>query len=165
MANSKSVANQYQQLTEHERARLMINADLNDDDQEFQRLKASAPIKTFTIRGEKESEIGNAWKNAHKDFLLCKHLINHNLRMCIDVFEDEIELRQYLEPLWLEMKTLELAFTDALASANLPVFHDLLKEFIGPLPIQTASPAEGLNIRQGRCYNQYHGLFSAALNH
>ncbi len=159
MASSKQLAKHYEKLSEHERARLMIHADLNDDTQEFQRLKVSAPTKTFSIRGDKESEIGDAWFRAHQNLLLGKYLIDRKTSVVKNLFEGD-ELNQHLEVLGQDLKALELAFCDGLEKAHLPIYQSLLEAFFYLLPGTPISEAESQEIRHGKHYDWYQQLFS-----
>ncbi len=160
MANTKVLTKQYEQLSEKERAVLMITADINNDDHEFRKLKASAPVKWFRIKGDRESEIGSAWLLAHKDYLISKNFLLRRLMMAGNLDKEE-SINFHTALLLQEQAALDLAFSDVLSEHNLPVYQGLLESFGCEVSIKWADLAEDESIKLGEFYKEYTELFSA----
>ncbi len=160
MANTKELTKQYEQLSEKERAALMITADINNDDHEFRKLKASAPVKWFRIKGDRESEIGSAWLLAHKDYLISKNFLLRRLLMAGNLGKEEA-VHFYTALLLQEQAALDLAFYDVLAEHNLPIYQELLEGFCCEISNKWTELAENESIKRGEFYKEYSALFSA----
>lgn len=159
MINNKTIINCYQQLSEKERALLMIHANINDDDQEFKRLRASAPTKTFKVWSNKESEIGNAWIQVHRDFLILKNFLYRKLLMVGNLLDND-DLQFNTKSLLLEHVALDLAFINTLKFHSLPVDEPLLKVFSCDIYLIDLEQENIEDIVQGALYKGYAELFS-----
>lgn len=160
MANTKGLTKQYQQLSEKERAQLMINADINEDEQEFQRLMESAPVKRFRIRGDREHETFNAWHWTHKDYLLCKNFLSRKLLMAGNLLDEE-DYKPSAHSLLQEMTALDLAFVDVLETHGLPINEYFLKAFGCEPDFIDKKLDEVDKIKEGVIYQGYLDLFES----
>ena len=138
--NLAKVEKHYTNLTVDERARLMIEARMRDDDLEVKKLTASAETKHFTIKANDESDICEAWHKAH----LIMISLNADNRIkelqcaltCWQIVSDEdnefdegsaekvINLASRYQQ---AIKVALLAFTEWIEEHNLPLESELLE--------------------------------------
>jgi len=154
MINTKAVAKHYQQLSEKERALLMIQADMNNDEQEFLRLKTSATFKTYSIRADKECEIAQAWFWAHKDFITCKSFLHRKMLIARSSPESE----SFCELYGMEFEEMDMAFIDVMKTCDFPINHTLIENFGCGLAVDLKISNED-DVREGGYYPQYFDLF------
>ena len=138
--NLAKVEKHYTNLTVDERARLMIEARMRDDDIEVSKLTASAETKHYTIRANDESDICEAW---HKANLILVSLNADNrikelqcALTCWQIVSDEdnefdegsaekvINLASRYQQ---AIKVALLAFTEWIEEHNLPLESELLE--------------------------------------
>jgi len=171
MISDKALVKQYRQLSEIERAALMVTASMNDDSRELQRLKASAEIKQFSITADKEAEICTAWETVHKDYLVVRgHLNSQFLNIYIQFFaEPDVPNKKagghHSRECLAEIQALDIAFIDTLEGAGLPLNEELVEGF-GFQPQEThkqTDPHSGDDLRISEWYSNYSTLFKQEL--
>ncbi|MEH6552402.1 MAG: hypothetical protein V7744_20700 [Pseudomonadales bacterium] len=138
--NLAKVEKHYTNLTVDERARLMIEARMRDDDLEVKKLTTSAERKHFTIKANDESDIYEAWHKAH----LIMISLNADSRIkelqcaltCWQIVSDEDnefdedsaeKVINLVSRYQQARKVALLAFTDWIEEHNLPFESELLE--------------------------------------
>jgi hypothetical protein len=137
--NTSNLERHYANLTVNERASLMIAAKIRGDHSERKKLIASAELKNFTIRGDEEATICEAWFNAHISLVL----LNMEQRIAelssalvhARLLADDKLTAEFEEGLSEQMSTLQIGFREQ-RKATLLAFHDWMAMRTFPIDVE-----------------------------
>jgi len=136
--NMTRITKHYEKLSIEERARLMIDARIREDNPELQRLVASAKLKRFDIRANDEGNWGEAWVHGHEALIMLSLPVKIREIACMAcglryISENDWEKVEDMEERTLrhnrQRNCYSQAFIDWLENHNLPIDSEWLSAF------------------------------------